>query len=309
MKATYTSRPYTDPGDLPAVLALVRARPAAQALDFPSLADLRELLGVAHIREAARLWEAAGGRLAGFAILNIEESYAGLTLEISQGEDTDTLGAQMVAWGEDACRSQSHTESAYLSASANASDTVRVALLERRGFARQEEAALQLERDLSQPIPPPEIAAGFQIRSLHADEEEAWVGLHRTAFGTENMTLEYRQSMSRSPDYDPQIDLVATAPNGSLAAYAFGSISREENALTGLKIGYADPVGTHPDFQRKGLARALLLECLRRLRERGMETARMGTSSGNTAMQRAAESAGFRVTRRTLLFEKSMAHE
>lgn len=68
-------------------------------------------------------------------------------------------------------------------------------------------------------------------------------------------------------------------PDGRLAAYTFGSLSQEENELTGLKIGYADPVGAHPDFQRRGLSRALLLECLERLREQGMQFARLGTGS------------------------------
>ena len=67
----------------------------------------------------------------------------------------------------------------------------------------------------------------------------------------------------------------------------FGSISTEENALTGRMIGYTDPVGTHPDFQR--LCRALLLSLPATAEERGMD-ARLGTGSWNNAMQRAAQS-------------------
>ncbi|MBE0699797.1 MAG: GNAT family N-acetyltransferase [Anaerolineaceae bacterium] len=166
-----------------------------------------------------------------------------------------------------------------------------------------------MERDLSEPIPLPQVPPGFIIRCLAGDEEAAWVMLHRAAFATQNMTLAYRQAMTQSPDYDPQLDLVAAAPDGSLAAYVFGSIRYEENEQTGLKIGWTDPVGTHPDYQRRGLARELLLECLRRLRERGMQTARLGTGSWNSAMQRVAQTAGFRILNRTVLFEKSVANE
>jgi mycothiol synthase len=309
MKPTFTSRSYVDPADLPAMLDLVRARPAARALEYPGLADLQEILAVAHLRETVHLWETSAGRLVGFAIFNRGENYASLNMEIAEAEDDETIGEQMIAWAESFYREQYHGSAAALSSGAVETNLTRIALLECHGFTRQEGSALHMERDLSQPIPLPQVPLGFTIRCLAGDEEAAWVALHRAAFATKNMTLAYRQAMTQSSDYDPQLDLVASAPDGSLAAYVFGSIRREENKQTGLKIGWADPVGTHPDYQRRGLARALLLECLRRLRERGMQTARLGTGIWNNAMQRVAQAAGFRILNRTVLFEKSVEHE
>jgi mycothiol synthase len=308
MKPTYTSRPYADP-DLLTLLDLVRARPAARVLEYPSLADLREILRVEDIKEATRLWETVDDRLAGFAILNRGETYASLCMEIPDQVDAQALASQMIAWAEGFFHAKYTGKAAGLTSSATDNDLDRIALLEHHGFTRQEGLALELERDLTQPIPVPEIPQGFIIRSLAGDEEGAWVALHRAAFGTQNMTLRYRQAMTLAPGYDPQLDLVAAAPDGRLAAYVFGSISAEENEQTGLKIGYTDPVGTHPDYQRRGLSHALLLECLRRLRERGMEIARLGTGSWNSAMQRAAQSTGFRIIRRVVLFEKSVEYE
>jgi ribosomal protein S18 acetylase RimI-like enzyme len=117
--------------------------------------------------------------------------------------------------------------------------------------------------------------------------------LHRAAFGTNNMTLESRQAMMGLANYDPELDLVAVAPDGALAAYVFGSYNREEMELSGLKTGFTDPVATHPKYRRRGLSRALLLESLRRLKQRGLETARLGTSSANIAMQKTAQSVGY----------------
>ena len=82
------------------------------------------------------------------------------------------------------------------------------------------------------------------------------------------------------------------------------SISREQNRRSGRNEGSTDPVATHPHFQRLGLARALLLTGLHKLKQRGMQTAVLGTSSENTAMQRAAQSVGFEVTATTLWFAK-----
>jgi mycothiol synthase len=308
MKNTYYSYSYADT-DLPAMFDLVRARPTNNVLDYPSLADLRELLAVTHTQQSTRVWMDPAGRLIGFAILNRGETYASLSLDIAAGENKELLAAQMIAWAEEFFRTSYHGHAETININIDENDPMRIALLERSGFTRQGETVLRMERDLTQPIAPVRIPAGFAIRSLLPDEEATWVSLHRSAFGTTNMTLESRQAMTQAPGYDPQLDLVATAADGRLAAYVYGSISAEENEQSGLKIGYTDPVGTHPDYQRRGLARALLLECLIRLRERGMQAARLGTGSWNSAMQRAAQSTGFQVIQRYVLFEKSVQNE
>jgi ribosomal protein S18 acetylase RimI-like enzyme len=135
-------------------------------------------------------------------------------------------------------------------------------------------------------------------------EAEAAATLHRVAFGTDYMTTGNRLALMHTSAYVPEMDLVAVAPDGRLAAYTLGSINSEENARTGRKDGHTDPVATHPDFQRLGLARALLLTCMRMLKERGMETAKLGTGSDNTAMQKTAESAGFVIESRILWLRK-----
>lgn len=110
--------------------------------------------------------------------------------------------------------------------------------------------------------------------------------------------------MMSGPDYDPDLDLVMAGPDGRLAAYCMGQIFREENAQTGRNEGYTDPVATYPQYQGRGLAKALLLAGLRLLRERGVDTAIMGTSSENEKMQRAAQAVGFRVESATVWFAK-----
>jgi mycothiol synthase len=130
------------------------------------------------------------------------------------------------------------------------------------------------------------------------------VVLHRAAFGTPHMTIEGQLSWMRMPEYDPTLDLVAVAPDGALAAYVLCSISKEENLLTGRRVGYTDPVATHPKFQGRGLAKALLVTGLNLLRQRGMEVAGLGTGSWNMAMQATAKSVGYRVASTTILFEK-----
>lgn len=302
---TYSSQDYQGPPDLADMLGLVCARPKGLILRFPSPADLHELLGIQAQQERTRLWRTAGGQLAGFALLISGEDYASLAIEFSGASMQSSLSDAIIAWGEEIFRSRYHGQATCLNVGAEENDLARIELLERHGFTRLDKETLRMDCELGQDIPQPEPPAGFTIRPLLGETEiPAWVELHRAAFGTGNMTAEFRRAMVQAPGYDPSLDLVAVAPGGRLAAYVFGSISAEENALTGAKIGYTDPVGTHPDFQRLGLCRALLLACLHRLRGCGMDTARLGTGSWNIAMQRAAQSAGFQISGRTRLYEK-----
>lgn len=67
-----------------------------------------------------------------------------------------------------------------------------------------------------------------------------------------------------SPGYDPQRELVAVAPDGSLAGFTVtwhDPISR---------TGLFEPVGTHRDHRRRGVARALVTEGMRRMKEAGL---------------------------------------
>jgi GNAT superfamily N-acetyltransferase len=301
-----SSRLYDSVDDLEAVLGLIRqARPAAQLADYPGVVDLREMLSTPSYQAQTYLWHDAGGRLRAYAIFDAPN----LSFEVLSGEERGEIEEHILRWVEQlACRPEHLAgETPTLETSCQDHQIERIALLERVGFVREPDCGLHYIRPLDLPIATPELPPGFTIRSIEEEHEaDAWVMLHRAAWGTEWMTVEYRHSMTRVPHYDPALDLVAVAPDGTLAAYCFCYISPEENALTGRNDGYTDPMVTHPDYQRRGLSRALLLEGLRRLKDRGVENARTGTGSENIAMQRTAESVGFRLTGRTLWYTKTL---
>lgn len=301
----YPSRLFVGAADLQAMIDLLRvARPAARFGCYPGLEALREMLAIPAIQANTRLWFTTEGQIVGFALV---DAYHNLLFEVVPEARCDALYAAVVEWGVECIQQMRHAgETApTLDASCREEDRERVALLEQFGFVAQTVRSLGMKRSLAEPIPEPLFPPGFTLRPAAAAHETGrWVKLHRAAFGTEHMTHEERLAMLDGPDYDPALDLLVTAPNGDFAAYCMCSVSPEENARTGCLTGYTDPVATHPDYQRRGLARALLLRGLQLLKERGMEVAALGTSSENVAMQRAAESVGFWVDGTSLWFEK-----
>jgi ribosomal protein S18 acetylase RimI-like enzyme len=307
MASAYTPHTYQGRADQDAMLALVKARPADRFLDFPCLVDITELLGEVEIQANTCLWVDPEGRLAAFAILNTGQTYAALSFELASQASLPELGREALAWGEQAFRERYRGRAREITTSARADQTAWIGMLEQHGFQRLTEHYVELERALDQPIPASHLPPGFSLRATSGPEEDdAWVALHRAGFGTENMTLEHRRTMTSDPGYERSLDLVAVAPDGSLAAYVFGSFSAEENALSGRQLGYTDPVATHPAYRKLGLARALLLEALRRMQAYGLRAVRLGTLSTNLGMQSAAQAAGYRVIATRLRFEKQM---
>ena len=304
----FTSRPYAGVEDLQALIGLTVARSPERIADYPSIVDLQEMFGTPDPELHARLWQTAASQLAGFALLT--PARGGLVMEIADQAIVSDLGAEMISWAE------AHFLETYrvpegsriLRVGCYKSDSERIALLERHGFAAGSWHTVTLVRSLDEPIPASRLPAGFTIRHLAGPQEvDELVALHRAAFGTTHMTVEQRLAMIHTPEYAQELDLVAVAPEGSLAAYAMCHFSRQENALTGCNEGYTDPVATHPEFQRRGLARALLLTGLRLLKNRGLELAKLTTGSDNIPMQETAQSAGFHVDSVKLQYAKEVS--
>jgi mycothiol synthase len=298
--AVVSNRAYTGPHDLQAMIDQIKVRPLDRFTDFPGILDLQEMLVVPKIQACTRLWIDPFGHLACFAILDMDLDSANLTFEVAPDWKEKRLEVDIVAWAEAFVRQTRLTNVGifFLEASAYSDNLERIAGLKKLGFERQAGGAVHLERSLADLIPEPHLPGGFIIRPIRGEPEaEAWVELHRAAHGTEKMTVEYKLAMMRTPYYDPAMDLVAVSPDGILAAYCVCFINFEENALTGLGIGHTDPIATHPDFQQRGLSKALMLTGLSLLKERHMQTACLGTSSDNIAMQRTAEAVGFLITR------------
>ena len=113
-------------------------------------------------------------------------------------------------------------------------------------------------------------AEGYSLRATRPDElqdRERIADLLNVAFGRTFHTAEEYGAFTRTaPSFAADLDLVAVAPDGSFASYvgiAYDGANRR---------GIVEPVCTHPDHRRNGLARALIREGLTRLEARGVST-------------------------------------
>jgi GNAT superfamily N-acetyltransferase len=92
--------------------------------------------------------------------------------------------------------------------------------------------------------------------------------------------------MHRHWSYDPELDLVVTTPGSEPVAFATGWINPQTH------IGEVEPVGTHPDYLRLGLARAAVTACFARMRERGARWAHIASEAEPAVSNRLYRSLG-----------------
>jgi ribosomal protein S18 acetylase RimI-like enzyme len=156
-------------------------------------------------------------------------------------------------------------------------DWTRRALLEGRGYAALDAGGwTRVVRFGSWPIPDERPAEPYRLattsRATARRDAERMAILLNAAFGrTQHTAAEYLRFMAGSPSFSHDLNLLAVAPDGSFAAHVGVSYDPVN------RFGIFEPVCTHPAHRRKGLARALMLEGLRRLRERDAVSACVDT--------------------------------
>jgi ribosomal protein S18 acetylase RimI-like enzyme len=183
------------------------------------------------------------------------------------------------------------------------SDAARNQLLAAQGFVRSDDFLASHVIDLAEPKPQPQLPHGFTIRDMAGPvtdaELEARVNVHRAAFHPSKLTLAKYMAARRAPTYRPELDLVVMTPAGEFGAFTI--VWYEPQNRTGL----FEPVGCHPDFQRRGLGRAVLYEGLRRLRELGATRAHVNAWLDNSPGALLYRAAGFQLIDRFYEWHKT----
>lgn len=171
------------------------------------------------------------------------------------------------------------------------SDTARIELLVANGYARGGPAGVRFARSLAGPPPDVALPPGARFRHIEDGDAEARAELHRAAWavwGESKHSVERYRRLRASPLYDAGLDIVLEH-EGQFVSYCVCWLD------TANRVGYFEPVGTRASAAGRGYGRAVIREGMRRLREKGMTLAMVGTGEVNAPAQALYASAGLEV--------------
>jgi ribosomal protein S18 acetylase RimI-like enzyme len=258
--------------------------------------------------EHIRLWHNGRNKLVGYAVLGEDPAF---DVQVHPQYEGYGIEAVALAWAEARLRELSRQDAQLWSGAiltgVRQDHLQKIAFLEQHGFRRGEYAEENMLRRLDQEIPEAPIPIGFEVREIAATGEiasraaaqrQVWL-----PWTVGNVSDEEYASFMRLPGYDRHLDIVAVAPDGVIAAYVNGWIDPLNH------IGDFGPVGAVLAYRRKGLTRAVLLECMRRMQGLGMDRVCVSTGVSNLPALRLYESVGFRIVNRYLEYKQAARDE
>ncbi|MDX2141124.1 MAG: GNAT family N-acetyltransferase [Chloroflexota bacterium] len=203
-----------------------------------------------------RLWEDKTGAIAGWVILDPPN-----TFDIQSAREDVIVEA--LAWVERQLRAK------IIETDLSSGNDPRRDVLMRLGMTEVEDEPPYhvTERSLSLPLAEVSLPDGFSIRTAAGVHEAAMLAdVHAGSFDSD-WTPELYARVMQSPGYAAEREFVVVAPDGRFAAF---TVTWHD---TLNKSGYFEPVGTHKDFRRLGLARALMTHAMHAMRAAGLEAA------------------------------------
>jgi mycothiol synthase len=235
--------------------------------------------------EEARIWEDSSGSIVAAAF---SESVGDVQLQV----DPDHRGLEddMLAWAEERLAA-TRTGERLLVTEVRDYDIYRLALVRRRGWRlTQGWGVTRWQHFGDAPFDVPPLAEGYGLAALRpgdACDHKRLATLLDAAFPRSRHTSAETMTFERfSPGFRPDLHLFAEAPDETFAAHV-GLTLEPTNALV-----VVEPVCTHPEHRRRGLARGLLLAGLERARAAGALQACVDTGSDEHA-NRLYETCGF----------------
>jgi mycothiol synthase len=313
-KLAWTSRYYENEDDLIRMQnLLMQGRAQTDDWRYPHIGDLLFwfFMVVCHLdpKEHIRLWH-AGDKLAGYAILGEDPSF---DCQVLPKYAWCGIEAEALTWTEERigelCKTNSEMWGGHLVSGSRQDDANRIAFLEQHGFRQGGEfSEVNMMCSLDGPVPEAVAPAGYQVHAMidPAEGEHPGEISNRAAAQREvwqpwtvgNVSDEDYATFMRLPGYRRELDIVAVAPDGVMAAYVNGWVDPVN------KIGDFGPLGARPAYRRQGLTRLVLLECLRKMQVMGMNRVSVSTGVSNTPAIKLYESVGFRIVNTYLEYIK-----
>ncbi len=168
-------------------------------------------------------------------------------------------------------------------------DEERILLLSDLGFEKGKIEGDKQVRPIDSPVPAYDLPEGYTIRNAVIEKDFLkYREVQMTVFPhIVSMSMELLQLYSTASFYQEDLDIVAADPDGKFAALCTARI----DPLS--KIAELEPVGTHPDHRKRGLAKAVICESLKRLEKYKPSAVVILGAAPTDGARRLYESVGF----------------
>lgn len=191
------------------------------------------------------------------------------------------LEADMLSWVEGSWAKDKECVETY----ADLYDTERQKLLTQLGYEDLGDNGYMRAYDVSKSYPVVDLPQGFNIQTLAENGNySSRIAVESKTFNSAAINQEWFDGKSSAPSYSLDLDLFVVSPEGKHVAFCLAWIDPKN------QIAEVDPVGTHPDYRCRGFAKAVVSECFRRLRARGVRYAYIGSGPEPNVSNRLYES-------------------
>jgi mycothiol synthase len=223
------------------------------------------------------------------------------------------LGTALFAWSFARIRERASIEdpgtAVTVQGDAKEQETAHRAILDRFGF-RPVRHFFRMRRPTLDDIPDAPLPEDIVIRPVTPEQRRAVLEAEFEAFedhwgSRERSEDSYALTLSR-PELNSDLWVVAW-DGDQIAGVVEDWIWIEENDDLGVKRGWLERISVRRAWRRRGLARAITAESLRRLRDAGMEEAMLGVDAQNANGALALyENFGFRISSRAAAYRRPL---
>jgi mycothiol synthase len=299
-------RPYQD-ADLPELQAAVAGWIAEVGrCGYDHIGELphriyENLRGRRPVGELVQVWDDADG-VAGIAI-NMRMGCCFDVFAAPRLRGSDAERQMLQAAFQTTGRLMAASSEAFVLTDVFDCDAARITLLSAMGFEHFRNWDHVRERDLDGEIPDPGLCRGFVLRHARAEDADQLAAARNSAFNEDWTGGQYLSAVMDKPGYAASREIVAEAPDGRIAAFTVYWVDPLN------KIGHFEPVGTHHEFRRRGLARAVMLHAMRQMQEGGMSRVTVNHLADNIPALGLYEAIGFAKQHETLGFRRARTVE
>lgn len=247
----------------------------------------------------ARQWYDQG-KLIGFSLLDIAPTNtsvdAYLHIYLHPRKRQQGFEQRMLLWGEQRLRQvgQAYNLPIKLRVYSRADYLYLARLLKQHNFSIERQF-FTMGRSLQQPIPTPYLPDNFYLATMadRCDRQAKlndWVKMYNESFvdhwNHHDLTTETLQTWLNSPQYRPDLNLIAISPEKQFAAFCNTRIRQlsHQSSLNGdMTIGWIDWLGTSRSFRKRGLGKSMLLSGLQLLKQQGAKIAKLSVDADNAS--------------------------